>query len=151
MPSIPRGIALAGTALLLIALSALLLAVDLALGLELLAYQVIPGSPAVSTKGAALLLSASLVTVVTSYGVFTGAPWGRVSGGVALLCFSLYLLQLWELRPQVLPISGVLGLLAVYLFLSREAALYFKGREWREEEIEPSYEGRPTVSEFEGE
>ncbi|HDM91813.1 MAG TPA: hypothetical protein ENG69_00250 [Candidatus Korarchaeota archaeon] len=151
MSNIPRGVALAGTALLLIALLALFLAVDLALGLELLAHNVIPGSPAVSLKGAALLLSVSLVTVVSSYGVFTGAPWGRISGGITLACFSLYLLPLWELIPQVLPISGVLIILAAYILLSRESALYFKGREWREEEIEPFYGREPPVSELEGE
>ena len=54
MAGIPKGVALAGTALLAASGVMLFLGVDLALGLEVMAREVIPGSPAVSVKGGAL-------------------------------------------------------------------------------------------------
>ncbi len=138
MAGIPKGVALAGIALLAASGLMLFLGVDLALGLEVMAREVIPGSPAVSVKGGALLISTSLITAIVAYGVLSGSGWGRPSGAVAMLSLSAYLLLVRRVWAWTVPAAGVFALLAIYLVSSREAALFFRGGRWRREIITPS-------------
>ncbi len=146
MAGIPKGVALAGIALLAASGLMLFLGVDLALGLEVMAREVIPGSPAVSVKGGALLISTSLITAIVAYGVLSGSRWGRPSGAAAMLSLSAYLLLVRRIWDWTVPAAGVFALLAIYLASSREAALFFRGEEWRGEVIIPS----PSVLRNEG-
>ncbi len=138
MAGIPKGVALAGLALLAASGVSLFMGVDLALGLGVAAEEVIPGSPRVSVKGGALLVSTSLILLMAAYGVLSGSRWGRPSGALSLLALSTYLVLVREIWGWSLPATGALSLLALYLLLSRESALYFRGGEWREETVFPS-------------
>ncbi len=138
MASIPKGVALAGVALLAASGLMLFLGVDLALGLEVMVREVIPGSPAISVKGGALLISTSLITTIVAYGILSGSRWGRPSGTAALLSLSAYLLLVRRVWDWTVPAAGVFALLAIYLVSSREAALFFRGGRWRGEIITPS-------------
>ncbi len=150
MAGIPKGVALAGVALLAASGLMLFLGVDLALGLEVMVREVIPGSPAISVKGGALLISTSLITAIVAYGILSGSRWGRPSGTAALLSLSAYLLLVRRIWDWTVPAAGVFALMAIYLATSREAALFFRGGDWREEVIIPAWaSGTGGVSEIE--